>query len=88
MRAEQAEHHQQMATMGSSAAPDVMAEPLLDVARQNKFTPFKRIRLPLLTSQTSLQHTFIEQKGRNSRFETTHKERGGRGGVTSQTMCV
>lgn len=52
-----------MAMTGSSEAPDVMAELLLDIACQNKFTPFKRIRLPP-PDITNLITTLL--KGRNS----------------------
>lgn len=67
-------NHQQMAMVGSSEAPRVMAEPLLHIAYQNKFTPFKGLGFPslhhkphynthlFLPSQTSLQHIYSAER--------------------------
>lgn len=70
--AKRQERHQQMATVGSSTAPRVTAALLLHIACQNIFTHFKRIRLPRLTSQTSWQNAFIQQKKPGLLITHTH----------------
>lgn len=71
VQAERPKNHQQMAVMGSSEAPDVMAELLLDIACQNKFTPVEGLGFPYLHHKPHY-NTLIPLKG--CKLETVHKE--------------
>lgn len=79
-------NHQQMAMMGSSEAPDVMAELFLDIACQNKFMPFKGLVFPSLHHKPHYNTHLFWWKDTTPDLKQ-HTKRWEGGGVTSQTMC-